>query len=82
MKKYQVIVNRVYTTYVELKFPDDGRNHIQEVDERLTNRVGMLWDLVYEQELEQMNITDENWEVSEIHQTRTGALSPDIGPRN
>ncbi len=82
MRKYQVIVNRVYTTYVELKFPDDGRNHIQEVDERLTNRVGMLWDLVYEQELEQMNITDENWEVSEIHQTRTGALSPDIGPRN
>jgi len=82
MRKYQVIVNRVYTTYVELKFPDDGRNHIQEVDERLTNRVGMLWDLVYEKELEQMNITDESWEVNEIHQTRTGALSPDIGPRN
>jgi hypothetical protein len=82
MKKLAVIVNRVYTTSIELKFPNDGRDHIQEIEERLANKVGMLWDLVYEKELEQMNITNESWEISEIHQTRTGALSPDAGPRN
>ena len=82
MKEYQIIINRVYTTYVELKFPDDGRDHIKEVDERLTNRVGMLWDLIYEKELEQMNITDESWEIEKINTTRTGALSNDTGPRN
>lgn len=65
IKEYQVVINRVYTTYIELKFPDDGRDHIQEVDERLANRTGMLWDLIYEKELEQMNITDESWEISE-----------------
>ena len=29
-----------------------------------------------------MDVTNENWEISEIHHTRTGALSPDAGPRN
>ena len=82
MRKYQVIVNRVYTTYVELKFPDDGRKHMDIINNKILEGDQGIWDLIAEKELEQMEITDESWEISEIHQTRTGALSPDAGPRN
>ena len=32
--------------------------------------------------LEQMNVTNEKWEIQEINNTRTGALSPFTGPRD
>ena len=82
MKEYQIIINRVYTTYIELKFPDDGRDHEENINECLDLKDQGIWDLIYEKELEQMNITDESWEIEEINNTRTGALSNDTGPRN
>ena len=37
---------------------------------------------ISEKELEQMDISNDSWEISEINTTRTGALSNDTGPRN
>ena len=33
MKEYQVVINRTYTTYVTLRFSDDGRNHKEIIPE-------------------------------------------------
>ena len=82
MKEYQVKIQRTYTTYVILKYSSDGRNHKEQIDENLTNGVGMLWDLIAEKELEQMDVDNETWEISEINTTTIGALSNDTGPRN
>ena len=86
MKEYEVKIVREYTTRVTLKFPDDGRNHKLAIENNLrtANELdeGDIWDLIAEKELEQMEISDEDWEISEINQTRTGALSPDTGPKN
>ena len=86
MKEYQVNIQRTYNSTITLRFPDDGRNHKLAIEDNLTmaNELdeGDIWSLIAEKELEQMDVTNENWEISEIHQTRTGALSPDAGPRN
>ena len=82
MKEYQVTMSRTYTTNITLKFPDDGRNHMDIIDEKISAGDEGIWDLIAEKELDQMDISDDNWEISEINQTRTGALSPDTGPRN
>ena len=82
MKEYQVTISRTYTTNITLKFPDDGRNHMDIIDEKISAGDEGIWDLIAEKELEQMDISDDNWEISEINQTRTGALSPDTGPKN
>ena len=86
MKEYQVNIQRTYNTTITLRFPDDGRNHKLAIEDNLTmaNELdeGDIWSLIAEKELEQMDVTNENWEISEIHQTITGALSNDTGPRN
>lgn len=82
MKEYQVTISRTYTTNITLKFPDDGRNHMDIIDEKISAGDEGIWDLIAEKELDQMDISDDNWEISEINQTRTGALSPDTGPKN
>tara|TARA_R110000824_G_scaffold177124_1_gene356398 strand:+ start:696 stop:944 length:249 start_codon:yes stop_codon:yes gene_type:complete len=82
MKEYQVIVNRTYTTYITLKFPNDDRKHMEIINEKIKEGDQGIWDLIAEKELEQMEVSNDQWEISEIHQTRTGALSPDAGPRN
>ena len=82
MKEYQVVINRTYTTYITLKFPDDGRKHMEIINEKIKEGDQGIWDLIAEKELEQMEVSNDQWEISEIHQTRTGALSPDAGPRN
>ena len=82
MKEYQVVINRTYTTYVTLRFSDDGRNHKEIINEKISNGEQMIWDLISEKELEQMEVSDDNWEISEINNTRAGALSNDTGPRN
>jgi len=82
MKEYQVIINRTYTTYITLKFPDDDRKHMEIINEKIKEGDQGIWDLIAEKELEQMEVSNDQWEISEIHQTRTGALSPDAGPRN
>ena len=82
MREYQVIINRTYTTYITLKFPDDDRKHMEIINEKIKEGDQGIWDLIAEKELEQMEVSSDQWEISEIHQTRTGALSPDAGPRN
>ena len=83
MKEYQVVINRTYTTYIELKFPDDGRNHMDIINEKILEGDQGVWDLIAEKELEQMEVSNEDWEISEINNnTITGALSNDTGPRN
>jgi hypothetical protein len=82
MKEYQVVINRTYTTYIELKFPDDGRNHMDIINEKILEGDQGVWDLIAEKELEQMEVSNEDWEISEINNTVTGALSNDTGPRN
>ena len=81
MREYQVKVIRTYTTNIILKFPDDGRNHKEKINETIQSGDESIWDLIAEKELEQMDISHEQWEIQEMHQTRTGALPPDIGPR-
>ena len=81
MKEYQVTISRTYTTNITLKFPDDGRNHMDIIDEKISAGDEGIWDLIAEKELDQMDISDDNWEISEINQTRTGALHPDTGPK-
>ena len=82
MKEYKVTVLRMYTTEITLKFPDDGRDHKEIINEKIKEGDQGIWDLIAEKELEQMEVSNDQWEISEIHQTRTGALSPDAGPRN
>ena len=82
MKEYQVVINRTYTTYITLKFPNDDRKHMEIINEKIKEGDQGIWDLIAEKELEQMEVSNDQWEISEIHQTRTGALSPDAGPRN
>ena len=82
MKEYQLVMNRTYTTYVELKFPNDDRDHKQIINRKIKDGDHGIWDLIAEKELEQMEITNDNLEISEINTTITGALSNDTGPRN
>ena len=83
MKEYQVIINREYITYITLKFPDDGKDHKEIINEKIKEGDQEIWDLIAEKELEQMEVTNDNWEISEINNnTITGALSQDTGPRN
>ena len=82
MKEYQIVINRTYTTYIELKFPDDGRNHMDIINEKILEGNEEIWDLISYQELKQMEVSNEDWEISEINNTITGALSNDTGPRN
>lgn len=81
-KEYEVVVCREYVTHIILKFPDDGRNHVEIIDDKIHQGDEGIWDLIAEKELEQMDVSNEQWEVKEIKNTRTGALSNDTGPRN
>ena len=85
MKEYQVTISRTYTTNITLKFPDDGRNHAEIIDDKIHQGDEGIWNLIAEKELEQMDISNEQWEVYEMlkqKNTKTGALSNDTGPRN
>ena len=98
MKEYQVAISRTYTTYITLKFPDDDRKHMDIINEKIQEGNQDIWDLIAEKELEQMDISNDSWEISEINNTiinnasdtedyirnntTTGALSNDTGPRN
>ena len=77
MKKFRVKVQRTYTTWINVE-----EKSYKTLEEKLIDHDEDLWDRIYEQEMEQMDISDDNWEISEINQTRTGALSPDTGPKN
>ena len=64
MKEYQVVINREYTTYITLKFPDDGRDHKEIINEKIKEGDEGIWDLIAEQELEQMDVSNDQWEPS------------------
>jgi hypothetical protein len=83
MKEYNVHIQRTYNTTITLKFPDDGRNHKEIINEKIQEGNEGIWDLISEKELEQMDVSNDTWEIKEINNnTITGALSPDTGPRN
>jgi len=48
MKEYQVVINRTYTTYVTLRFSDDGRDHKEIINEKISNGEQIIWDLISE----------------------------------
>ena len=53
MKEYQVAISRTYTTYITLKFPDDGRNHMDIINEKILEGNEEIWDLIsYKEVLE------------------------------
>lgn len=66
MKEYQVVINREYTTHITLEFPDDGKDHKELINEHIISGDQEIWDLIAEKELEQMDISHEQWEISEI----------------
>ena len=70
MKTYQVTMSRTYTTYITLKFPDDGRNHMKKINECLELGDNDIWDLIAEKELEQMDVSNDNWEIHELTNTK------------
>tara|TARA_R100001086_G_C11690564_1_gene218428 strand:+ start:392 stop:595 length:204 start_codon:yes stop_codon:yes gene_type:complete len=67
MKTYQVTISRTYSTNITLKFPDDGRNHMKKINECLELGDNDIWDLIAEKELEQMDVSNDNWEIAEIN---------------
>tara|TARA_R110002012_G_scaffold31609_5_gene94536 strand:- start:1047 stop:1283 length:237 start_codon:yes stop_codon:yes gene_type:complete len=67
MKEYQVTISRTYTTNITLKFPDDGRNHMRKINECLELGDNHIWDYIAEKELEQMDISDNNWYINELN---------------
>ena len=73
MKTYQVTMSRTYTTNITLKFPDDGRNHMDIIDDRITSCDEDIWDLIAEKELEQMDVSNDNWEIHELTNTEQQA---------
>ena len=70
MKEYQVTISRTYNTYITLKFPDDGRNHMDIIDDKIKAGDEDIWDLIAENELEQMDISNDNWEIHELTNTK------------
>ncbi len=68
MKTYEVAISRTYTTHITLKFPDDGRNHMDIIGDKINAGDQDIWDLIAEKELEQMEVSDETWEISELKQ--------------
>ena len=68
MKEYEIRITREYTTSVFLKFPDDGRDHKTIIGEQIIDGDDTIWDMIAEKELEQMDISNENWEINELKQ--------------
>lgn len=67
MKEYQVTISRTYTTNITLKFPDDNRNHMDIIDEKISSGDENIWAYIAEKELEQMDVSDDNWEIHELN---------------
>ena len=73
MREYQVKIIRTYTTNIVLKFPDDGRNHKEKINETIQSGDESIWDLIAEKELEQMDVSNDNWEIHELTNTEQQA---------
>ena len=77
MKEYQVKIYRGFTTYITLKFPNDGRNHEKIINEKIREGNEEIWEHISYEELEQCNVDNEGWEITEINNTTTGPVFPD-----
>jgi len=73
MKTYQVTMSRTYNTYITLKFPDDGRNHMDIIDDKIKSGDEDVWDLIAHEELKQMDVNDDSWEIHELTNTEQQA---------
>ena len=73
MKNYQVTISRTYVTKIQLQFPDDGRNHMDIINEKIKEGDQGIWNLIAEKELEQMEISNEDWEIYELTDTEQQA---------
>ena len=67
MKEYRLTISREYTTEIEFKFPDDGRDHKKLLDEAVLDNCSEVWDMIAEEELSQMNVNNESWEIEELN---------------
>ena len=76
MKKFRVKIQRTYTTWINVE-----EKSYKTLEEKLIDHDEDLWDKIYEQEMEQMDIDENDWQIYD-NNTITGALSPDTGPRN
>ena len=65
-KEYQITMSRTYTTYVTLKFPDDGRDHMDIINDKIKTRDHDVWCLIAEKELEQADVDHYDWEINEL----------------
>ena len=74
--KFRVQVQRTYTTWINVE-----EKSYKTLEEKLIDHDEDLWDKIYEQELEQMDIDKNDWRIYD-NNTTTGALSPDTGPQN
>ena len=73
MKTYQVTLSRTYTTYITLNFPDDGRNHMDIIDDKIKSGDEDVWGLIAHEELKQMDVNDDSWEIHELTNTEQQA---------
>jgi len=76
MKKFRVKVKRTHTTWINVE-----EKSYKTLEDKLIDHDEDLWDKIYEQEMEQMDIDENDWEIYD-NNTTTGALSNDTGPRN
>ena len=76
MKRFRIKVKRTYTTWINVE-----EKSYKILEEKLIDHDEELWDKIYEQEMEQMDIDENDWEIYD-NNTTTGALSNDTGPRN
>ena len=76
MKKFRVKIQRTYTTWINVE-----EKSYKTLEEKLIDHDEELWDKIYEQEMEQMDIDENDWQIYD-NNTITGALSNDTGPRN
>tara|TARA_R110001599_G_scaffold346411_1_gene571627 strand:+ start:73 stop:288 length:216 start_codon:yes stop_codon:yes gene_type:complete len=68
-KEYQIKMSRTYTTHVTLKFPDDGRDHTDIINDKIKARDQDVWCLIAEKELEQADVDHYDWEIYELTYT-------------
>ena len=76
MKKFRVKVKRTHTTWINVE-----EKSYKTLEDKLIDHDEDLWDKICEQEMEQMDIDENDWEIYD-NNTITGALSPDTGPKN
>ena len=76
MKKFRINVQRTYNTWINVE-----EKSLRVLEEKLALQDEDLWDKIYEQEMEDMDVEPVNWEIYD-NNTITGALSPDTGPKN